>query len=286
MAQADEVTIQTYDQNKVQENDVGSMNEDDNEDGCTTCLVIFSYIFSVIFCCFTACCAFKTINQTDRGIVFRFGKLKRRTPLKPGFTFINPLIDEIKVVDIRTRIIDIKPQEIMTKDVVPLVVDGLFMSRIFDPIISITRVENVDYALSNLVQTSLRNLISSMNLSQVLESKKELSTHLMESVKDTSTKWGVLMEKIEIQNLVIPNELRKSMAVEAEAKREASAKIISAEGEKDSAKVLMEAAQVMAQNPNTMTLKYLQTLNAITNERGSQIIVFPVPIEMMRYFNQ
>ncbi|MES1903177.1 MAG: hypothetical protein MHPSP_002678 [Paramarteilia canceri] len=193
--------------------DVGSNNENDKEDSGTSfvvmCVYFISFLLFPIFCC-DFC---TTVDQTQRGVVFRLGKLKQRKPLDPGLHFKAPMIDKIRNVDIRSRTNDIPSQQ--------------------------------------------------------------------ETVKSTGEKWGVAIENIEIQDIKLPNDMKRSMAVEAEATREANAKLIAANGEKKAAKFLQEAANEMSGNPQTMMLRYLQTLNNISSEKGSQTIIFPIPVELM-----
>jgi len=228
--------------------------------------------------------SFTKINQTERGVLFRLGKLKSREPMQPGLRYIVPIIDEVRKVDTRATSKDIRPQAIITTDMVSLQVDGLVVLQIVDPILSITRVQNVMVDLSNLVQTEMRNLLGTQTMGQILSSKSSLSMKLMEKLQEFGRGWGVELQRIEIQNIILPEEMKRSMAAEAEANREARAKILAAEGEQKSAEMMSQAAQILGNNPGAITLRYLQTLQSISNDGKASTIICPVPLDLINMF--
>jgi len=259
-------------------------NEDIEEDPGEKVLTCLFSTLGVLFCPICIFCCFTQIDQTERGVLFRLGKLKSRQPIQPGLRYIVPLIDEVRKVDTRSTSRDIRPQAIITTDMVSLHVDGLVVLQIVDPILSITRVQDVMVDLSNLVQTEMRNLLGTQTMGQILSSKASLSIKLMEKLREFGRGWGVELQRIEIQNIVLPEEMKRSMAAEAEANREARAKILAAEGEQKSAEMMSRAAQILGNNPGAITLRYLQTLQSISNDGKASTIICPVPLDLMNMF--
>jgi len=255
--------------------------EEDPGERFLTCL--FSTL-GVLLCPICMFCCFTQIDQTERGVLFRLGKLKSREPIQPGLRYIVPLIDEVRKVDTRSTSRDIRPQAIITTDMVSLHVDGLVVLQIVDPILSITRVQDVMVDLSNLVQTEMRNLLGTQTMGQILSSKASLSMKLMDKLREFGRGWGVELQRIEIQNIVLPEEMKRSMAAEAEANREARAKILAAEGEQKSAEMMSQAAQILGNNPGAITLRYLQTLQSISNDGKASTIICPVPLDLINMF--
>merc|ERR1719187_2066099 len=188
-------------------------------------------------------------------------------------------------VDLRTVSFDVPPQEILTKDSVTVAVDAVVYYKIYNPYISVVNVENASRSTRLLAQTTLRNIMGTKTLAEIL-SERDAICASMQKVLDAGTDpWGVKVERVEMKDVRLPQQLQRAMAAEAEAAREARAKVISAEGEQKASRALKEAADVMSESSSALQLRYLQTLTQISAEKNSTII-FPLPIELMRGFGQ
>jgi len=245
--------------------------------GLSLLLVAITFPFSLFVC-------LKIVAEYERAVIFRLGRLVGAKG--PGLFFVLPCMDEIQRVDLRTISFDIPPQEILTKDSVTCAVDAVVYYRVFNPQASVTNVANAAYSTKLLAQTTLRNQLGAVTLAGLL-SERETIAHTMQSILDEATDpWGIKVERVEVKDVRLPQNLQRSMAAEAEATRDAQAKIIAAKGEYDASKALKEAADVIAQSPGALQLRYLQTLTAISTEKNSTII-FPLPIEMLKgYVNK
>ncbi|KAF8788182.1 Mechanosensory protein 2 like protein [Argiope bruennichi] len=195
--------------------------------------------------------------------------------------FIIPCIDTYCKVDLRTVSFDVPPQEILSKDSVTVAVDAVVYYRISNATIAVSNVEDYGHSTRLLAATTLRNVLGTKNLSEILSERESIS-HVMQSSLDEATDpWGVKVERVEIKDVRLPVQLQRAMAAEAEAAREARAKVIAAEGEQRASRALKEAAEVIADSPSALQLRYLQTLNSIAAEKNSTI-VFPLPMELFR----
>ncbi|XP_063056389.1 stomatin-like [Engraulis encrasicolus] len=252
---------------------------------CGWTLVILSAFFALLPC-FWIISVFicpKVVKEYERAVIFRLGRIVDKKPKGPGIFFILPCTDDIVKVDLRTVSFDIPPQEVLTKDSVTVAVDGVVYFRVSDPIKSVANVSNADFATRLLAQTTLRNMLGTKNLAEVL-SDREAIAHGMQSTLDEATdQWGIKVERVEIKDVKLPQQLQRAMAAEAEATREARAKVIAAEGEMNASRALKEASLVIAESPSALQLRYLQTLNTIAAEKNSTII-FPLPMDMMSQF--
>ncbi|MEN2496878.1 MAG: hypothetical protein MHMPM18_001342 [Marteilia pararefringens] len=257
-------------------------NEDTEMTSTERTVVLVATFLCYLLFPLTCLCMFQQIKQTERGLIFRFGKLKSLEPLFPGLNVVIPGIEELKTVDIRSQVLDVPPQRVITKDMVPLTVDAVILSQTFDPIKATTRVKDIHYTIKNLAQIHLRNLLGSKTMKEIMVAKASLSQAITANVSVIASKWGVEIQNIELQEIQLPKDLQASMAVEAEAQRQANAKILSAEGEKKSALLLKEAADEMGGNSNTMMLRVLQTLSSMNNP---STIIFPIPFDITKLFN-
>lgn len=240
--------------------------------GLSLLLVVCTFPFSLFVC-------LKIVAEYERAVIFRLGRLVGAKG--PGLFFVLPCMDEIQRVDLRTISFDIPPQEILTKDSVTCAVDAVVYYRVFNPAASVTNVANAAYSTKLLAQTTLRNQLGAVTLAGLL-SERDTIAHTMQTILDVATDpWGIKVERVEVKDVRLPQNLQRSMAAEAEATRDAQAKIIAAKGEYDASKALKEAADVIAQSPGALQLRYLQTLTAISAEKNSTI-VFPLPIEMLK----
>ncbi|XP_055844628.1 stomatin-like [Episyrphus balteatus] len=239
--------------------------------------VILTFPVAIFFCIFI-------VAEYQRAVVFRLGRLRRGGARGPGVVFVLPCIDDVTIVDLRTSTFDVEPQEILTKDAVTIKVDAVVYFRLQDPLSAVIQV--VDYKESTMLlgQTTLRNVAGTKMLNELLAQKDDVS-HMMQKILDEATDpWGVKVERVEIKDVRLPIALQRAMAAEAEANREARAKIVAAEGEKNAAEALKDAAEIISESPSALQLRYLQTLTTISTERNSTII-FPFPIEMLSGFS-
>jgi len=225
------------------------------------------------------------VQEYERVVIFRLGRLLKGGARGPGIFFIIPCIDTYYKVDLRTVSFDVPPQEILSKDSVTVAVDAVVYYRISNATIAISNVENYGRSTRLLAATTLRNVLGTKNLSEIL-SERETISHVMQSSLDEATEpWGVKVERVEIKDVRLPVQLQRAMAAEAEAAREARAKVIAAEGEQRASQALKNAAEVIAVSPQALQLRYLQTLNSIAAERNSTI-VFPLPIDLFSAFSK
>ncbi|KAG0421532.1 hypothetical protein HPB47_002582, partial [Ixodes persulcatus] len=223
------------------------------------------------------------VQEYERAVIFRLGRLVEGGAKGPGLFFIIPCIDTYCKVDLRTVSFDVPPQEILSKDSVTVAVDAVVYYRISNATICITNVEDYGHSTRLLAATTLRNVLGTKNLSEILSERESISHVMQASLDEATDSWGVKVERVEIKDVRLPVQLQRAMAAEAEAAREARAKVIAAEGEQKAARSLKEAAEVIAESPSALQLRYLQTLTSIAAEKNSTI-VFPLPLELMRGF--
>ncbi|KAG9509582.1 Mechanosensory protein 2, partial [Fragariocoptes setiger] len=241
-------------------------------------LIIGTMPLSLFFC-------IKVVQEYERVVIFRLGRLLKGGARGPGIFFIIPCIDAYCKVDLRTVSFDVPPQEILSKDSVTVAVDAVVYYRISNATIAVSNVEDYGRSTRLLAATTLRNVLGTKNLSEIL-SERETISHIMQSSLDEATEpWGVKVERVEIKDVRLPVQLQRAMAAEAEAAREARAKVIAAEGEQKAANALKEAAEVISISPQALQLRYLQTLNSIAAEKNSTI-VFPIPLDMFSGFQR
>ena len=226
--------------------------------------------------------AIKVAREYERGIVFRLGRLLPE-PKGPGLFLLIPIVDRMVKVDLRTITLNIPPQEIITKDNVPARVNAVAYFRIVEPKDAIVQIENFMVATSQIAQTTLRSVLGQHQLDELLSERDKLNARLQAIIDAHTDPWGIKVAMVEVKQVDLPQEMQRAMARQAEAEREKRAKIIHAEGELEASAKLAEAAVVIARNPVTLQLRYLQTLTEISAEKNSTIL-FPVPIEMFRTF--
>ncbi|UJR21689.1 hypothetical protein I4U23_024766 [Adineta vaga] len=259
---------------------IGEESSDKNPTFCETTLIICSWCLIVLFFPFSIFISLKIVQEYERAVTFRLGCLNSSSARGPGMCFILPCVDTIHLVDIRTVSFDVPPQEILTRDSVTVAVDAVVYYRIFNPIRSISNVENAQESTHLLAQTSLRNVLGTRLLSEVLSDRGSVSNAMRECLDDATDNWGIKVERVEIKDVRLPKSLQRIMAAEAEAAREARAKIIASEGEFKASNALREAADILSQSSCAMQLRYLQTLSNIATEQNSTII-FPFPVDLL-----
>jgi regulator of protease activity HflC (stomatin/prohibitin superfamily) len=222
------------------------------------------------------------LNEYERGVIFRLGRVLGR-PKGPGFVFVFWPFDRMVKVSLRTVVHDIPPQDVITRDNVSVSVNAVVYFRVMESIKAIIEVENYVYATSQLAQTTLRSVLGEVELDELLCEREKLNQRLQGIIDQHSDPWGVKVSMVEVKHVDLPTEMQRAMARQAEAEREKRAKIIHAEGELSASKKLSEAADVMSQKPLSIQLRYLQTLTEISTENSSTV-VFPVPISFLEAF--
>ena len=227
---------------------------------------------------------FTILLEYERAVTFWLGKLSER-PKGPGFTFIFWPFESMVRVSLRTVVLDVPPQDVITRDNVSVKVNAVVYYRVVDPSKAVVEVMDYNYATSQLAQTTLRSVLGQAELDELLSEREKLNEQLQEIVDAQTDPWGIKVSAVEVKHVDLPQEMQRAMARQAEAEREKRAKIIHAEGEFQASKQLAMAADEVSKNPVTLQLRYLQTLSDIATERNSTIL-FPLPIEMIRAFGQ
>src|SRR5215210_3709621 len=226
--------------------------------------------------------AIKVAREYERGIIFRLGRLLPE-PKGPGLFILIPIVDRMVKVDLRTITLNIPPQEVITKDNVPVRVNAVAYFRIVEPKNAIVQVENFMVATSQIAQTTLRSVLGQHMLDELLSERDKINAILQNIIDEATSPWGVKVSIVEVKDVEIPAGMQRAMARQAEAERERRAKVIAAEGEFQASQKLSEAADVMAQAPMALQLRYLQTLLEI-GATNATTIVFPAPIDMLTAF--
>merc|ERR1712029_941246 len=235
-------------------------------------LIIVTFPISLIFCV-------RIVQEYERAVLFRLGRVKRNGTVGPGMFFIIPCLDQIMVIDLRTVSFDVPPQEILTRDSVTVAVDAVVYYKINGPMAATCNVEDFSKSTKLLASTTLRTILGTKSLSEILSDREVISQDILFNIDRATDPWGVKVERVEVKDVRLPHSLQRAMAAEAEASREAKAKIIAAQGEMNAAKNLKEAADTIASSSAALQLRYLQTLTSISAEKNSTI-VFPIPMDM------
>jgi regulator of protease activity HflC (stomatin/prohibitin superfamily) len=225
--------------------------------------------------------AVKIVTEYERGVIFRLGRLVGAKG--PGLFFIIPFIDRMVKVDLRVVTMDVPSQEVITRDNVTVRVNAVVYFRVVDPESSVVKVLDHIRATSQISQTTLRNVLGQSELDELLMQREKLNQMLQKIIDEHTDPWGIKVSIVEIKEVELAEEMKRSMAAQAEAERERRAKIIHAEGELQAAEKLAQAAAIIGREPATIQLRYLSTLTEIASEKASTII-FPIPIEFLRAF--
>jgi len=248
---------------------------------------IFNYfnyvpmIFIVLVALMVAASAVRILPEYERGVLFRLGRYAGTRG--PGLFFIIPGVDKLIRVSLRTVVMDVPPQDVITHDNVTVKVSAVIYFRVIEPEKAIIDVENFLYATSQLSQTTLRSVLGQVELDELLANREKINHELQEILDRHAGPWGVKVSNVEVKNIDLPQEMMRAIAKQAEAERERRAKIIHAEGELQASEKLAKAAIVLAQEPMSLQLRFLQTLTEIGAEKNSTI-VFPVPIDIIKMF--
>ena len=226
----------------------------------------------------------RVVQEYQRGVLFRFGRLQK--VIEPGFNLILPFgIDSLRKVDMRTFTIDVPKQEVITRDNVPVIVDAVVYFNVFDPMLAVVKIADYTKSTSLLAQTILRSVLGQHELDEMLSQRAQLGQVLQRLLDEATDPWGIKVSAVEIKAVELAETMKRAMARQAEAERERRAKIIAAEGELQASEKLAQAADVLAQSPASLQLRYLQTLTEIAVEKNSTI-VFPLPMDLLKVISK
>ena len=239
--------------------------------GCLGPLAVFAIIY-ILSC-------LKVVNEYERAVVFRLGKVLA-TAKGPGLIFLFRPLDRAVVVSLRTVVLDVPSQDIITKDNVTLKVSAVVYFKVVDTPSAVLKVENYYYATSQIAQTTLRSVLGEVSLDELLADREKLGQRLRQIIDTSTEPWGVEVSGVEVKNVDLPEQVQRAMGRQAEAEREKRAKIIAAEGELLASQQLLEASNKISQNPVAIQMRYLQTLTEIAVEKNSTIL-FPLPMEFL-----
>ena len=223
----------------------------------------------------------RVLKEYERAVIFRLGRFSGVRG--PGLIILIPVLEKMAKVNLRTVVMDVPPQDIITKDNVSVKVNAVIYFRILRPENAVLEVEDYYYATSQLAQTTLRSILGQFELDDLLSNREQINDELQSVIDKQTDPWGVKVSSVEMKHVDLPSEMQRAMAKQAEAERERRAKIIDAEGEMQSAEKLAEASEIMSKNPVTIQLRYLQTLTEIASEKNSTV-VFPLPIDLISKF--
>jgi regulator of protease activity HflC (stomatin/prohibitin superfamily) len=237
-------------------------------------------IFLVVLIIFFLYKAIKVLNEYERGVIFRLGRVLER-PKGPGLIILIPIIDRMVRVSLRTVVLEVASQDVITRDNVSVKVNAVVYFRVIEPMKAVIDVENYLFATTQLSQTTLRSVLGQAELDDLLSQREKLNERLQEILDTHTEPWGIKVSNVEVKNVDLPQEMQRAIARQAEAERERRAKVISAEGEFQASTRLADASDILSRNPMALQLRYLQTLIEISTEKNSTII-FPLPIELMR----
>src|SRR6187402_1933645 len=241
----------------------------------TVTIIIVAFILLVLSS------AIKILREYERGVIFRLGRLIKAKG--PGLILLIPVIDKMIRVSLRTVVLDVPPQDVITQDNVSIKVNAVVYFRVLDPQKAIVQVENYLAATSQISQTTLRSVLGQSELDDLLSQRDKINHRLQQIIDSNTEPWGVKVSNVEVKQIDLPQEMQRAMAKQAEAERERRSKVIAAEGEFQASQRLADAAKILSDQPSALTLRYLQTLREIATENNSTTI-FPVPIDLLKPF--
>jgi regulator of protease activity HflC (stomatin/prohibitin superfamily) len=238
-------------------------------------------IVIVVLVLFFLSSAIRILREYERGVVFRLGRLI--SVRGPGLILLIPVIDKMVKVSLRTLVMDVPPQDIITQDNVSIKVNAVVYFRVIQPNKAVVEVENYLVATSQISQTTLRSVLGQSDLDDLLAQREKLNQKLQQIIDTHTEPWGIKVSNVEVKQIDLPQEMQRAMAKQAEAERERRSKVIAAEGEFQASQRLADAAKILSDQPSALTLRYLQTLREIATENNSTTI-FPVPIDILKPF--
>ncbi|MBU3949574.1 MAG: slipin family protein [Proteobacteria bacterium] len=242
---------------------------------------MYSSIAIVVIVIFFLSTSIRILNEYERGVIFRLGRVIKAKG--PGIIILIPFVDQMVKVSLRLIVIDVDPQDVITRDNVSVKVNAVIYFRVIDTVKAVIEVENYQYAMTQLAQTTLRSICGQGELDDLLSEREKINSQIQEILDTHTDPWGIKVATVELKHIDLPQEMQRAMAKQAEAERERRAKIINAEGEQQAATKLAEAAQIIGDYPMALQLRYLQTMREMSSEQNTTTI-FPVPIDMFRPF--
>jgi regulator of protease activity HflC (stomatin/prohibitin superfamily) len=239
----------------------------------------------VVFVLIILAASVRVVQEYERGVVFRLGRVLAGAK-GPGLFFLIPMIDRMVKVNLQVVTLDVPPQDVITKDNVTLRVNAVVYFQVFQPVPAIVEVQNYLFATSQIAQTTLRAVLSKVELDDILGERDRLNAELQRIIDDLTDPWGVKVARVEIKDVDLPVEMQRAMARQAEAERERRAKIINAEGEFQASEKLAQAADAIAATPLAFQLRYLQTINELGNNNNTRTLVIPLPVELFGHMGE
>jgi regulator of protease activity HflC (stomatin/prohibitin superfamily) len=239
-------------------------------------------IVIVIFLIFILSSSIRILREYERGVVFRLGRLI--SVKGPGLILLIPVIDKMVKVSLRTVVMDVPPQDIITQDNVSIKVNAVVYFRVVQPQKAIVDVENFLVATSQFSQTTLRSVLGQSELDDLLSQREKINQKLQQIIDTHTEPWGIKVSNVEVKQIDLPQEMQRAMAKQAEAERERRSKVIAAEGEFQASQRLSDAAKILAEQPSALTLRYLQSLREIASTNNSTTTIFPIPIDLLKPF--
>ncbi len=240
---------------------------------------MYTSILIIVLVVFFLSAAIKILNEYERGVIFRLGRVINAKG--PGLIILIPIIDKMVKVSLRLVALDVDPQDVITRDNVSVKVNAVIYFRVIDPTKAIIEVENYSYAMSQLAQTTIRSVCGQAELDDLLSERDKINAELQEILDTHTDPWGIKVATVELKHIDLPQEMQRAMARQAEAERDRRAKVINAEGERQAADKLSEAAAIIEKYPIALQLRYLQTVNEMASESNATTI-FPIPIDLFR----
>ncbi|TDD25488.1 SPFH domain-containing protein [Nonomuraea diastatica] len=245
-------------------------------------IIVFGLIVVIAVC--LAVYGVRIVNQIERGVVFRFGRAQRRVR-SPGLTFLIPVVDRLKKVNVQIVTMPVPTQDCITRDNISVQVDAVAYFRVEDPLRAAIAVQNYLFAIEQVAQTSLRSIIGKSDLDDLLSNREELNKGLALMIDSPALGWGIHIDRVEIKDVHLPEDMKRSIARQAEAERERRARVITADGEFQAARKLADASAIMTETPGALQLRLLQTVVEVAAEKTSTLVM-PVPVELLRFFER
>jgi len=239
---------------------------------------IYTWVAIILLVIFFLSAAIRILNEYERGVIFRLGRVIAAKG--PGLIILIPVVDKMVKVSLRLLVLDVEPQDVITRDNVSVKVNAVIYFRVIDAVKAIIEVENYQYAMSQLAQTTLRSVCGQAELDELLSARDKINSELQEILDTHTDPWGIKVANVELKHIDLPQEMQRAMAKQAEAERERRAKIINAEGEYQAAAKLAEAAGIIREHPMALQLRYLQTMREMSTERNTTTI-FPFPMDLL-----
>lgn len=240
---------------------------------------MYTAIIIIILAVFFLSAAIRILNEYERGVIFRLGRVI--SAKGPGLIILIPIVDKMVKISLRLVAMDVDPQDVITRDNVSVKVNAVIYFRVIEPVKAVVEVENYNYAMSQLAQTTLRSVCGQADLDELLSAREKINTELQEILDTHTDPWGIKVATVELKHIDLPQEMQRAMAKQAEAERERRAKIINSEGEYQAAAKLAEAAEIIQEHPMALQLRYLQTMREMSAENNTTTI-FPLPIDIVR----